>query len=80
MQRRAALFQQGLGDRTFLGAVTRMNDAQRNAELARAMRLGIEDVATIPVTFAGYNWAARRGKVEFEANVLGFTQAMSAKP
>ncbi len=67
-------------DRTFLGAVTRMNDAQRNAELARAMRIGIEDMATIPVMFAGYNWATRRGKVEFEANVLGFTQAMLARP
>ena len=67
-------------DRTFLGAVTRMNDAQRNAELARAMRIGIEDLATIPVMFAGYNWGTRRGKVEFEANVLGFTQAMLAKP
>ena len=63
-------------DRVFLGAVTRMNDAQRARELAQAMRIGIEDLATIPVVFAGYNWAARRDRVTIEPNVLGFTQAM----
>ena len=63
-------------DRVFLGAVTRMDDAQRARELAQAMRIGIEDLATIPVVFAGYNWGARRDRVVIEPNVLGFTQAM----
>ncbi len=63
-------------DRVFLGAVTRMDDAQRARELAQSMRIGIEDLATIPVVFAGYNWVARRDRVAIEPNVLGFTQAM----
>ena len=67
-------------DQMFLGAVTRMDDAQRARELAQAMRIGIEDLATIPVVFAGYNWGARRDRVTFEANVLGFTQAMLVRP
>ena len=44
------------------------------------MRLGIEDLATIPVVFAGYNWATRKDRVVIEPNVLGFTQAMLIKP
>ena len=63
-------------DRVFLGAVTRMDDAQRARELAQAMRIGVEDLATIPIVFAGYNWAARRDRVTIEPNVLGFTQAL----
>ena len=63
-------------DRIFLGAVTRMDDAQRARELAQAMRIGIEDLATIPVVFAGYNWVTRRDRVTIEPNVLGFTQAL----
>jgi hypothetical protein len=57
-----------------------MDDALRARELAEAMRLGIEDLATIPVTFAGYNWAARRDRAVMTPNVLGFTQAMLIKP
>lgn len=67
-------------DRVFLGSVTRMDDVQRARELAQAMRIGIEDLATIPVVFAGYSWGSRADKVDFEANVLGFTQAMLARP
>ena len=51
-------------------------DAPRARELAQAMRIGIEDLATIPVVFAGYNWGARRDRVTIEPNVLGFTQAL----
>ncbi len=67
-------------DAMFLGAVTRMDDAQRARELGQAMRIGIEDLATIPVVFAGYNWGARRDRVVIEPNVLGFTQAMLMRP
>ena len=67
-------------DRAFLSGVTRMDDTLRAKELAEAMRLGIQDLATIPVVFAGYNWAARRDRVVMEPNVLGFTQAMLMKP
>ena len=59
---------------------TAMGDALRARELAQAMRLGIEDLATIPVVFAGYNWATRKDRVVIEPNVLGFTQAMLIKP
>lgn len=67
-------------DQVFLSAVTRMDDGLRAKELAAAMRLGIQDLATIPVVFAGYNWAARRDRVTIEPNVLGFTQAMLMRP
>lgn len=67
-------------DQVFLSAVTRMDDALRAKELAQAMRLGIEDLATIPVVFAGYNWATRKDRVVIEPNVLGFTQAMLIRP
>lgn len=67
-------------DRVFLSGVTRMDDALRAQELAEAMRLGITDYATIPVVFAGYNWAARKDRVVIEPNVLGFTQAMLMRP
>jgi len=67
-------------DRVFLGAVTRMNDEQRARELAQAMRIGIQDLATIPIVFAGYNWGARKDRVTIEPNVLGFTQAMLMRP
>ena len=67
-------------DQVFLSGVTRMDDALRARELAQAMRLGIEDLATIPVVFAGYNWATRKDRVVIEPNVLGFTQAMLIKP
>ena len=67
-------------DQAFLSGVTRMDDALRARELAQAMRLGIQDLATIPVVFAGYNWATRKDRVVIEPNVLGFTQAMLIKP
>jgi peptide/nickel transport system substrate-binding protein len=67
-------------DRVFLSAVTRMDDTLRAQELAQAMRLGIEDIATIPVVFAGYNWGARKDRVMIQPNVLGFTQAMLMRP
>ena len=67
-------------DQVFLSAVTRMDDAVRKQELAQAMRLGIQDFATIPVVFAGYNWGARKDRVTIEPNVLGFTQAMLIRP
>lgn len=67
-------------DQVFLSGVTRMDDALRAKELAQAMRLGIQDLATIPVVFAGYNWATRKDRVVIEPNVLGFTQAMLIKP
>jgi peptide/nickel transport system substrate-binding protein len=67
-------------DQAFLSGVTRMDDALRAKELAQAMRLGIQDLATIPVVFAGYNWATRKDRVVIEPNVLGFTQAMLIKP
>jgi len=67
-------------DRVFLSGVTRLDDTLRARELAMAMRIGIEDLATIPVVFAGYNWAARKGRAMIEPNVLGFTQAMLIRP
>ena len=67
-------------DQIFLSAVTRMDDTLRARELAQSMRIGIEDLATIPVVFAGYNWATRRDRVVIEPNVLGFTQAMLMRP
>ncbi len=66
--------------RVFLSGVTRMDDALRARELGQAMRLGIEDLATIPVVFAGYNWGTRKDRVVIEPNVLGFTQAMLMRP
>jgi len=67
-------------DKIFLSGISRMDAAQRAAEMAEAMRITITDRALIPVIFTSYNWATRKDRVAYTPNVLGFTQAIYATP
>ena len=67
-------------DKLFLGAIVETDPVKRATEMARAMRMTIEDRAVIPVIFTGYNWATRKDRVTYTPNVLGYTQAINAQP
>lgn len=61
-------------------ALGTLDDAARNAKLGEAMRIGMEDVALIPLIHPANNWASRADRVVYTANPLGRNQGMLAKP
>jgi len=67
-------------DRLFLAMAKDPDDAQRARGLAASMRMIIKDHALIPIIYTANNWVARRDRVVYTPNVMGFTQAMSARP
>lgn len=64
----------------FLRALRELDDGRRRQELAQAMRIVVEDRGLIPVVFPSYIWATRATVASYTPSVLGFTQAMLAKP
>lgn len=61
-------------------ALTTIADGPRNARLAEAMRIAMEDLAVIPLIHPANNWAAVADRVTYRANALGRNQAMLARP
>jgi peptide/nickel transport system substrate-binding protein len=61
-------------------ALSTLDDASRNAQLGEAMRIGMEDLAVIPLIHPANNWASRADRVVYMANPLGRNQGMLAKP
>lgn len=67
-------------DKLFLAAAGDPDDARRARDLARSMRMIIEDHALIPVIYTANNWVTRRNRATYTPDVMGYTQAMSAHP
>ena len=67
-------------DTAFSRAAKEQDDARRGLALAGAMRMVMEDHALIPVIYTANNWVTRKDRVVYTPGVLGFTQAMWARP
>ncbi|WP_159998375.1 ABC transporter substrate-binding protein [Roseomonas sp. 18066] len=67
-------------DAALAAALGTLDDAARNARLAEAMRIGVDDLALIPLIHPANNWASLAGRVRYTANPLGRNQAMLAQP
>jgi peptide/nickel transport system substrate-binding protein len=61
-------------------ALATLADEPRNARLAQAMRIAMEDVALIPLIHPANNWAMSAERVRYTPNPLGRNQAMLAQP
>jgi peptide/nickel transport system substrate-binding protein len=67
-------------DQPLMQALATMQEEPRNALIAQAMRVAVEDVAVVPLMYLRVSWAGLRNKVVYDAHPSWFTNALLASP